>query len=199
MGQAKAGIRLPNGLSFVEQACQILQPHVDEIVLLGHGDGAPDAIPRIPDAHQCEGPVAGLLALLRSGKAQEYIVLSCDMPFLRTEFIALLLQEAARRDARIMEERGRLSKGMNPPRKEALGSGFRDGEKSTHLPFPVWLRQDALAPVEAFVASKGKRWMRLLEALPMHWVLVSESDAHQFRNLNCPKDLPWMGSASGSD
>lgn len=198
MGRAKAGVRLPNGLSFAEQACQILTPHVDEIVLLGHAEGAPKALPRIDDASQCEGPISGLLALLRSGKAREYIVLSCDMPFLSTELIALLLREIPRRNVLTTEQTEGASRQVQPPRKGVLGTGFRDAENATLLPFPLWLHQDALAAVESFVSAGENRWMRMLAAMPIHWIVVSASEAHQFRNVNCPQDLPWTATSSGS-
>lgn len=193
MGRTKAAIRLPSALTFAEHACQILSPHVDRTVVLGHGEGAPSELLRIPDATESAGPVSGLLALLRSGLADEYLVLSCDMPFLTTELLALLLPEnrPGHSPGGAGASPGQVSTPSTLTAENVMGAGFRFLESAAFQPFPLWLHHHALLKLEAFVAGGQKRWMAMLEGLSMHWVDVGVEIQTHFQNMNRPADLSW--------
>lgn len=190
MGRAKAGIRLPNGYSFAEQACEILAPYVDEVVLLGHGEAAPPHLQRIADAPQCEGPVGGLLALLRSELAEEYLVLSCDMPFVTGKLIAELLHHVGTAVTKPTTAKMPLSSSSSAsPTHRQSGGGFRLVMNAECQPFPLWVHRNALAEVEAYVASGQNRWMQMLKHLSMIWLDVAADEAPSFQNINRPEDL----------
>lgn len=80
MGRPKAGIPIPGGLTLGETALRALAAICDHVVALGHGEGLPAALPRLPDRRPGEGPVAGLEALLLSGLGDAYLVCPCDLP-----------------------------------------------------------------------------------------------------------------------
>lgn len=82
MGRPKAGIRLTNGFTMIEQVYRAMKNVCEKIVLVGHGDGVPDSINhlrRIEDHYQNCGPLGGLQALLNSGLDSEYLVAPCDL------------------------------------------------------------------------------------------------------------------------
>jgi FdhD protein len=91
MGRTKAGIEV-DGETLAARAAAALAPLVDEVVVLGHGDGCPAELRRLPDRVDGEGPLAGMAALADEGAAR-VLVVSCDMPRISTAALRPLLAE----------------------------------------------------------------------------------------------------------
>lgn len=92
MGRAKATL-LYRDRPWAELAADALRPHATDLVLLGRGP-VPDALtdlPRLPDAPDAAGPLAGLLAALRWDPAADWLFAACDMPLLTAEALGWLL------------------------------------------------------------------------------------------------------------
>lgn len=198
MGCAKAGLVLPSGKSFAAQIRDELAPLVDEVVLLGHGEGAPPELECIADARDCAGPVSGLVALVRSGRAHAYLVTSCDMPFLTRQLLQRLCHAASVHVAsiepvRLQERATQNNGGRFRKARPFVAVACRDAQNPSHIhPFPLWVHQDAAPFLESFVAAGQQRWMKLLERLPLAFMDVATDESTQMQNLNRPEDLTWL-------
>jgi len=83
------------GRSLLEIAVRALEPHVDQVVLLGSGD-IPDSFwqfERIPDVRGVKGPLAGVLSGLRWSPETTWCISACDMPLAKPEAMAWVLSE----------------------------------------------------------------------------------------------------------
>ncbi len=100
MGRPKHLLAL-EGLTWVERAALVLQQAVARVVIAGAGEVPASLahIARIDDAPGISGPLAGILAALRSNPRVSWLVAACDLPALRLEALQWLL---AQREAGIL-------------------------------------------------------------------------------------------------
>jgi molybdopterin-guanine dinucleotide biosynthesis protein MobB len=81
MGQPKHLIE-QNGTTWIEAAVAKLDKQVQQVVLSGSGEipASLSNLPRLPDVPGLEGPLAGLLSVLRWHPMVSWIVTACDQP-----------------------------------------------------------------------------------------------------------------------
>ena len=84
-----------DGVCFVERIAAVLGPCVDRVVLVGGGEvpAACASLARISDAPGLAGPLAGILAALRSEPDASWVVAACDQPRVRAEAVEWLLAQ----------------------------------------------------------------------------------------------------------
>ncbi|MDH3284312.1 MAG: molybdenum cofactor guanylyltransferase [Acidobacteriota bacterium] len=94
MGRPKALIQY-RGSSFAERIAAALAPHVEEIRIIGEGEVAPALAghARIADAPGTRGPIAGLLAALRSNRGASWLIAACDLPLVSAEAVGWLVAQ----------------------------------------------------------------------------------------------------------
>lgn len=92
MGRAKSKL-LFHDRAWAELVADALSAHAGDPVLLGDGPvpAALDSLPRLPDAADAEGPLAGMLSAMRWDPQAEWVFAACDMPLLTAEAIGWLL------------------------------------------------------------------------------------------------------------
>jgi molybdopterin-guanine dinucleotide biosynthesis protein A len=78
------------------------------LVVGGDKKSVPPFAKWVEDAYPGEGPVGGLISGLRAAGVGIHVVLACDMPFVQTDFLKLLLQHCAGLDAAVPKVEGRL-------------------------------------------------------------------------------------------
>ena len=83
------------GRSLLEIAVRALEPHVEQVVLLGAGavPGPFRHLDRLPDAGGVEGPLAGLLSAFRWSPDATWCISACDMPLASADAMAWVLSE----------------------------------------------------------------------------------------------------------
>ena len=162
MGQNKAAL-VVDGQTLAERALATLRSVSDRQVILGHGRGCPEDVPRLADATPGEGPAAGLRALLGSGLGDVYLVLPVDMPGVQTEHLAQLLRARGERSAACFSLKGAIE------------------------PLPCVLA------AQAALGTDERSLARLLPALSPVVVPLAEEEAAHLRNLNHPGDLAAEG------
>jgi len=94
MGRAKQFIDSGGG-TLIERVVAALQPEVEEVVFLG-GGAVPRALSdlrRLPDADGCRGPIAGVLAAVRSASDALWIIAACDLPLVNTRAVRWLIDQ----------------------------------------------------------------------------------------------------------
>ncbi len=89
MGTPKQYVELPNGKTMLETMLEFAQSVTSSIVVVG---SEVKGIRSIYDQRDKQGPVAGIEALLHSEIDDKYLVVGCDMPFIRSEDVQPLLQ-----------------------------------------------------------------------------------------------------------
>lgn len=183
MGTPKAGVRIFGSETLAERMVRILSPLCAEVILLGHGEGAPAHLERLPDAAGLAGPVAGVMALLESERADAYLVVPVDMPFLAPAHLQALLPAP-------------VGSGEGAPCAAVFGGHEPDRSLDRPLDrrrlFPVWLHARARGPAEAFLATSGDPappWRALLAALVPRCIEPPRGASGAFRNINTPDDL----------
>jgi len=92
MGATKGLMHL-NDKPFVSYSIEALKPLTSEIIIVSD-DSAFDAFQntRVDDHYKDAGPVAGLYSGLSYSSSFYNLVLSCDIPFINTEVLTLLVQ-----------------------------------------------------------------------------------------------------------
>lgn len=93
MGTDKGLLKL-NGKSFVEYSIEALQPLVSQIIIVSNNP-AYDVfeLNRLEDMIKDAGPLAGLYSGLHQSKTEYNLVLSCDIPLIKTKILEKLIQE----------------------------------------------------------------------------------------------------------
>lgn len=95
MGRDKALLPGPGGSPLAQQAAAALSSLVDELWLLGSGPVPEDlsTLPRLDDAPDVSGPLAGLLAALRHRPAATWVTCPCDLPHVDARAVRWLLDQ----------------------------------------------------------------------------------------------------------
>jgi len=94
MGRPKQLV-LYRGLTLLERVHAAVEPHVARVVLLGDGPVPPDCadLPRLADASESAGPLAGMLAALRWAPQAAWLIAACDLPYLEPSAVRWLLAQ----------------------------------------------------------------------------------------------------------
>jgi len=92
MGTDKGFLKL-NKKSFIEYSMEALQPLVSQMIIVANN---PDydvfKIKRIDDLIKDAGPLAGIYSGLKHSKTEYNLVLSCDIPLMKTEILEKLIE-----------------------------------------------------------------------------------------------------------
>jgi molybdopterin-guanine dinucleotide biosynthesis protein A len=83
------------GVTLAARAVEAMRPHVEKVVLAGSGP-VPDELQdlhRLLDPPGVEGPIAGLLAVMRWAPGSAWVVAACDMPRISGEAVRWLLEQ----------------------------------------------------------------------------------------------------------
>lgn len=168
MGEPKAGLLLPDGETMGGRVARILSFVCREVVLLGPPGtpGAPPGLPFIADLRPGRGPLAGIEALLASGRGRSYLVVPCDQPLLLPSMLRALAAAA-----------------------EGGAAAYRLPGREEPEPLPLALPASAL-PLAAESLDAGQASLRaFVRRLRPRVLEVSPARAICFRNVNEPPDL----------
>jgi molybdopterin-guanine dinucleotide biosynthesis protein A len=92
MGTDKGFLKL-NKKSFIEYSMEALQPLVSQMLIVANN---PDydvfKIKRVDDLIKDAGPLAGIYSGLKHSKTEYNLVLSCDIPLIKTEILEKLME-----------------------------------------------------------------------------------------------------------
>jgi molybdopterin-guanine dinucleotide biosynthesis protein A len=170
-GQPKALIEL-GGQRIIERVIRALEGVVDDLLLVTN---TPDAyaflaLPMVPDVYPDRGSLGGIYSGLKAASGEAAFTVACDMPFLRSEVVRLVVERAGRGDVVIPRVGGQY---------ETLHAAYR---KTCLAPIEERLREGRLKIVDFFAAV---RVVPIEEA-----ELVAYGDpAILFMNVNTPDEL----------
>ena len=92
MGQPKQLI-VQNGKTWFEIIYQQLASVCQKVIVVGDGALPPGEWHRVSDDETCNGPLAGLLAAMKTNDQANFIVCSCDIPNINDEAVEWLLRQ----------------------------------------------------------------------------------------------------------
>lgn len=120
----------------------------------------------VPDLVQEKGPLGGLLTAYQNTRADQILLVSCDMPFIQEELVLKLVEEAGSQNIVVYQDEGRIYP----------------------LPgiYPVSLKEE----VKKGIAAQRLKMQDFISE-NRHTLVPSgdEKNALFFRNINTPKDL----------
>ena len=90
MGSDKALLTW-RGQSFTRTLADLLRQRCADVVCVGGPSREPDLV-TLPDALDDRGPLAGIASALTSGRAERYLLVTCDAPALSLEDLDALLE-----------------------------------------------------------------------------------------------------------
>jgi molybdopterin-guanine dinucleotide biosynthesis protein A len=134
MGRSKA--LLPyRGKTLAEEVADTLKSVTGYTAFVGGAPGtAAGGIGFVPDLYPGEGPLGGILSALRNSPADWNLIVACDMPEVRADFLSRLLNiaEQSNGDAVLPTDSGQLEplcaayhRRCFPALSEAFGRGVR--------------------------------------------------------------------------
>lgn len=164
MGRDK-GLAEFNGKPLVQFAIDACRQLTKEIFIsVGNADYRRFGFPLVPDNFKERGPIGGIEAGLVAAKTPGILVCPCDMPGISLNFLKLILQKTAGKNAVVA----------------ASGKGKI---------FPVlgYFSKTALPVIQNQIQKGDFKLMALLKELNAGTVVVTNED--ELLNINCPEDL----------
>ena len=101
-GQPKALVQV-GGRSIIERVLGALAPAVDDVLVVTN---TPELyqflkLPMVADVYPAHGPLGGIYSGLRAARGAAALAVACDMPFLHTDVIRLVVSRAGEGDIAI--------------------------------------------------------------------------------------------------
>jgi len=172
MGAPKPLIEL-GGRTMLERCVEAVRPLASPILLVGDAEGLP--VPTdcraIPDRYPGAGPIGGIATALAALGPGAHIVVACDMPFLRTDILVLLL-------ASIGENEDAAAPWLDTG-PEPLCAVYRN----SCLPVLERLLRDGIRSARSALQAVRARHV------PEAELRAVDSDLRSFMNVNTPAEL----------
>ena len=167
MGRDKALLE-SGGKRLVDRVAEAVACAAGNVTLIGDpvlygGLGYPVLADRLPGC----GPLGGICTALDASKAEWNLILACDMPGVRADFLKSLLDAAVRRGVDCL---------------------LPVGESGLPEPLCAVYRRGAARAIGQALAGGIRKITDALAGLRVE--LLPADDAGQFRNLNTPED--WI-------
>lgn len=166
MGSDK-GLLQVGGKSIIERQIAVLQPLVKEIIIIHNGDNYTELGHQIykdimPDC----GPMGGIYTALMVSQTAKIFVLSCDMPFISSELVKMIIEKT---------ENCEIAIPRNGEKLEPLCAVY---DQSCIETFRELLDQKALKMMDAL------KLFRVKELTITQEILAKQP----FTNINTPED-----------
>lgn len=166
MGSDK-GLLQVGGKSIIERQIEVLQPLVKEIIIIHNGDNYTELGHQIykdimPDC----GPMGGIYTALMVSQTAKIFVLSCDMPFISSELVKMIIEKT---------ENCEIAIPRNGEKLEPLCAVY---DQSCIETFRELLDQKALKMMDAL------KLFRVKELTITQEILAKQP----FTNINTPED-----------
>lgn len=173
MGAPKEGIRMPDGRAMIEHVAAAIGPLVRELVVVGACRGFDPGLigaKSIADNFRGIGPMGGLDALLHSAIGDAYMVVTCDMPFITTEVLRLLMPGRDR------------SGGVSVACLRTVGG-------MELAPFPCLLPAGLAQKVRLRIKAADFSAQAMLREAGIHWCEAPQGTERLVKGINTPVEL----------
>lgn len=157
-----------DGRAMIEHVADAVRPLASPLIVVGESRGFDPArlgAVRLDDLRGDCGPLAGIEAVLASGLADHYLIVTCDQPLLTTLLLRRLL----------------------PP--SSLPSALRTRDGGELLPFPSVISGSLRASLGVALDAGERSPNRWLKALGVDWREASPLATRFVRSINTPQEL----------
>ena len=167
MGQPKQSVALDGERAMIEFVIDALAAVCRRVVIVGKaGSAHARGGEVIDDLRPGLGPMGGIESLLASGIASQYLVCPCDVPFITSESLGLLLADT-----------------------KQLATVFRREGAGEVDPLPARISAGAL-PVVSRLLDRGRRSVyELMRELGASEITMPRSREPELLNVNTPADF----------
>ena len=179
MGRDKALLSV-RGRPLVSRVAEVLRQVTDELLLVGTMEGRHVGCLGKPvaDAGPGKGPLVGIRSALTAARYDHCLVVACDMPFLNTDLLQYMRQQA--------------------PGWDVVVARSRDGLEPLHAIYS----RSCLKRIVAMLESKELCPLDLFPAVHTRYVDRDEIAAFRggelsFFNVNTPADLAYARRLAG--
>ena len=197
MGRDKAWVELA-GRPLVQWVLDALLRTTDLQMIVAREVGKLDtlAVPVVEDRFEVRGPLTGIHAGLKAAETDLCVVVACDLPLVRPELLALLIDLVGLSHAVVPyvgEETLPTIDPSAPARDAGLQPLLASYRRACVDPLEDLLRQGPF-PTPALVSMLEARILK-----PKDWRRV-DPDGRSFVNVNTPEDTDWAAHIlSGAD
>ncbi|TXG35344.1 molybdenum cofactor guanylyltransferase [Seonamhaeicola maritimus] len=172
MGADKGFIKL-NNKSFVEYSIKALKPLVNDIIIVSDNpDYDAFGYKRILDEIKDAGPVAGIYSGLNASKTENNLILSCDIPLIKTGVLEKLI-ESIDDDSEVIQ--------------------IESNGKSMPL-IALYKKQSAQVFIDA-LQNDERRLRRVLNSLKTKNVALNDEEQNTTMNVNTKEELKTIEDA----
>ncbi|MBI5060400.1 molybdenum cofactor guanylyltransferase [candidate division KSB1 bacterium] len=180
MGQPKASLSLPDGMTMLEHSVAPLKAICAPLYIVG-GDAPATVSPsdnsiHYPDDRPGHGPAGGLATVARLALADAYLVLTCDQPLLTPSLLS------------------RLRSG--PPQLAHL---FRSQGSDAFFPFPGYYPQTLLAHLLTGTAPPLRSMREVIAAATVEWIDLGPGELALLRGVNTPAEFAELCQQHGAN
>jgi len=174
MGSPKEGLMLPDGRCMIEAVVDNLYPCCESIVVVGQCIGYDinrnvKISKKLLDTVPGEGPLGGVLTLLNSEISENYLVLGCDQPFVRSETLKLLINQHSSHFEVTLFKPTNSDDRFNP--------------------FPGIYTMSWLAKAKPLFQQGQRSMVSVLQQSRINWVSATEEVRQEFASMNTLLDL----------
>ena len=157
------------GMTWLEVIVATLRERTEQVVVSGEGiiPASLQGILVVPDAEAIDGPLAGIIAIMRKFPGVSWLVAACDMPYIQTAALDWLLAQRTSKVAAILPEL----------------SG--DGQVE---PLLAYYDHSCLTLIERIVAQGSRRPGALVGLKGVTTPRVPVTLHSSWRNVNFPED-----------
>jgi len=172
MGTDKGFIVL-NDMLFVEHIIKALQPLVGKIIIVSNNSNYDKfGFKRVPDLIKNSGPLAGLYSGLFHSETDNNLVLSCDIPFINTEVLQLLVNNIEN-DFQIIQ--------------------FKSQNKT--MPLISLYKKECLETCKALLNKGEKRLRQVMNHVHTKTITIDPNLEHYVQNINTIEQLNQIRNA----
>jgi molybdopterin-guanine dinucleotide biosynthesis protein A len=168
MGRDKALLSFRGG-ALAESVARVVKEAAGSVVLVGGGSVA--EFRAVPDLYPGEGPLGGILTALHHTQSDWNLIAACDMPELKADFLARLLDAAC---------------------ESGADAVIPEGPSGRPEPLCAVYHRRALAALDEAFRGGIRKVMTAVERVRIVPYRVAE--VAQFQNVNTPED--WAGYAA---
>ena len=190
LGEREKALLTCDGRTLLDKTIEVLNSVVDEVIVSVRDHRQQEAFSKyvrdvrlLCDVHQGKGPLGGMLEGMREASGEYVFVVACDMPFIRSDVIDFLFNEAVGHDAAIPM--------WNNGRKEPLHS--------------VYNRERFVPAIEKSIQQDEYRVMAAVSQLhdirfiTMDRIQFIDEELVSFTNINTAADLEQIIQRGAND
>ncbi|MCB4798105.1 molybdenum cofactor guanylyltransferase [Neotamlana laminarinivorans] len=173
MGTDKGFLKI-DGKHFVEYSIEALKPLTTQVLIVSDNvDYNIFNCERIPDTIKNSGPVSGIYSGLTASKTKWNLILSCDIPLIKTEILQKLLNEIPDNFDAVLTKSNNKLMPLIGLYKKSCSNTFKNA-----------------------LENNEKRLQMVLKSLKTKQIVLKNNEQQTTTNINTPNELKAIKNAN---